>query len=149
MFFIFLGFSDIFKRSKLCCNCFHHPSTDDCKNTVKVKTNFYFTEFFLCKNVLRCTASASTYPNMPMLLMIVLLGKEAIGFCSGICLCINLVSEKNTKIHLLRWMELHIFQGTRKGVSLTYVYYHGMKIVFNLGILVDNLPIKTHVIWGL
>ena len=85
-----------FKRSKLCCNCFHHPSTDDCKNTVKVKTNFYFTEFFLCKNVLHCTASASTYPNMPMLLMIVLLGKEVIGFCSGICLCINLVSEKNT-----------------------------------------------------
>ena len=26
--------------------------------------------------------------------------------------------------------------------TLTYVYYHGMKIDFNLGILGDNLPIK-------
>ena len=29
------------------------------------------------------------------------------------------------------------------------MYYHGMKIVFNLGILGDNLPINTHVIYGL
>ena len=31
-------------------------------------------------------------------------------------------------------------------VPLSYVYYHGIDIVYNLGILGDNLPINTHYI---
>ena len=53
-------------------------------------------EFFLWKNTLSC----STYPKIPILLMLVLWGKEAITFYSGIFWFISVVSEKNTEKYI-------------------------------------------------
>ena len=41
------NFLQIFQMTKL--NCFHHRSTNVCKNTVKVKATFCSNEFLLCQ----------------------------------------------------------------------------------------------------
>ena len=46
------NFLQIFQMTKL--DCFHHRSTNVCKNTVKVKAAFCSNEFLLCNNFCRC-----------------------------------------------------------------------------------------------
>ena len=75
------NFLQIFQMAKL--NCFHHRSTNVCKNTVKVKTTFCSNEFLLRK----MGKSAARLLRQPILYLLWQCPRNISYSISFVCVC--------------------------------------------------------------
>ena len=75
------NFLQIFQMTKL--NCFHHRSTNVCKNTVKVKTTFCSNEFLLRK----MGKSAARLLRQPILYLLWQCPRNISYSISFVCVC--------------------------------------------------------------